>query len=137
MSAKLVHYVQYYLPGIWAGGIGTLLDKVKIVEIESRDIKTLDKLAGSYGFILFDIQTAIENDVLMESRRLTISSMHFYDAQIIQAKKAGFDRWLPLASEMVKKQKITRVVLCNDDEFREFKHGDIVVMTKIKAKNKN
>ena len=133
MTAKLVHYVQYHFPGISTGGVGTLLDQVKIVEIESREIKTLRKFDGSYGFQFFDIQSAVENGILMESRRLNVSPMHFYDAQIVQTTKA-IGLWNPIFTEAVKKQKLTRVVLCNDDEFREFKHGDIVVMTKAKAK---
>ncbi len=136
MTAKLVRYVQYHIPGTLIPGIGTLLDEVKIVQIKDRDIKTLDKLDGAYGFQFFDIQTAVENEILMESRRLSVSPMYFYDAQIIQARKAIRDITNPLFRRMIREQRVTRVVLCNDGEFREFKRGDIVVMTKAKAKNK-
>jgi hypothetical protein len=65
----------------------------------------------------------------MQSRRFNISKMHFCDGQIMSVKKA-----LPVITnhrllERIRTENWNRLVLCNDGEFRQFRHGDCVVMT--------
>lgn len=134
MTATLIHYVEFYNPA--SSPSGRIYTKKQSAIVSGRDIKKLDIPKDAFGFKFFDIQMAVENGITMKSEPVHISGMHYLGGQIIMAKKAVtviFDHRL---LRKIESEKWQRVILCNDGEFREFKHGDLIVIKSKKAEKK-
>lgn len=132
MTASLIHYVEFYTP--YSSRSGRIYTKRQIAAATSRDIKKLNIPQDAYAFKFFDIQVAIENGITMKSDPINISGTHFCGGQIIMAKKAItviFDQKL---LNRIQSENWQRVILCNDGEFRQFKHGDVIVLTNKKSR---
>lgn len=134
MTATLVHYVEFHIPR--SSPSGRIFTRTQTAIIVSRDIKRLAIPQDAVGFKFYDVQTAVENGIIMRSDPINISGTHFCGGQIIMAKKAITVIFDPRLLKKIESEKWQRVILCNDGEFREFKHGDVIVLRSKKVEKK-
>lgn len=107
---------------------GVVVDNVSSLEVETRDVESLQVPDGAFGFQFFDLlSTMVGNDELVSSR-LNKSPMHYYGGRIMTIDEVRAE--MPEEQILIFNMECNgydRVIQCRYGNFKPFNAGDIYI----------